>query len=103
MMILIGLGSILSLVECVLDTLVEKCKIFINSKMKEILLRFFVCVLFYLAGISMTFSVGFSKIQTVISCQKTKCALILNKKEWYLYSAFVGWIRHLPATNFSFS
>jgi SNF family Na+-dependent transporter len=59
MMVLIGFGSILSLVECVLDSVIEKCRHIINTNSKDILVRFLICIVFYLLGLSMTFSVFF--------------------------------------------
>ena len=58
MMITIGFGSLLSLMECVLDSVSEKYKHILNTKKREILFRFGVCVLFYLAGLSMTTQVS---------------------------------------------
>jgi len=50
MMITIGFGSILSLMECVLDSAAEKIK-YIDSKKKEIIFRFLVCMSFFLVGL----------------------------------------------------
>ena len=53
MMITIGFGSILSLSECVLDSLTQAFKNNINTKNKETLLRFGVCMSFFLIGLTM--------------------------------------------------
>jgi SNF family Na+-dependent transporter len=53
MMITIGFGSILSLSECVLDSISEAFKEQLNTKTKKTLLRFVVCMLFFLVGLFM--------------------------------------------------
>jgi SNF family Na+-dependent transporter len=54
MMILIGGGSILSYMECVLDSSTEAFKYFLKTKRHEAIFRLFVCILFCLIGMSMT-------------------------------------------------
>jgi SNF family Na+-dependent transporter len=54
MMILIGGGSILSYMECVLDSSTEMFKYFLKTKRHESLFRLGACVLFFLIGMSMT-------------------------------------------------
>ncbi|CAF0771883.1 unnamed protein product [Brachionus calyciflorus] len=54
MMITIGFGSILSWMECVLDSSTEILKKYINTKQKQTIFRFFVCMLFFLVGLLMT-------------------------------------------------
>jgi solute carrier family 6 amino acid transporter-like protein 5/7/9/14 len=53
MMITIGFGSILSWMECVLDSTGEVLKKYINTKKKVTLYRFVVCMLFFLVGLTM--------------------------------------------------
>ncbi len=54
MMITIGFGSILSLSECVLDSITEAFKDKLNTKRKQTILRFVVCMLFFLVGLFMS-------------------------------------------------
>ena len=54
MMITIGFGSILSLMECVLDSVAETFKSTINTKNKDMMFRFLVCISFGLLGLIMT-------------------------------------------------
>lgn len=51
MMIVIGFGSILSWMECVLDSSTELMKRWINTKRKELLYRLSVCMLFFVVGL----------------------------------------------------
>jgi len=53
MMITIGFGSILSWMECVLDSLTEVLRDHINTHRKRALFRLTVCLLFYLVGLTM--------------------------------------------------
>ena len=50
--------GILSLMECVLDSVAENFKDKINSNDKNTLFRFLVCVVFFLLGITMTTGSG---------------------------------------------
>jgi hypothetical protein len=62
MMVTIGFGSILSYMECVLDSLTEVLKkMTIVNKKKETLFRFSICMLFFVLGLSMSTRVS-SKI-----------------------------------------
>jgi hypothetical protein len=55
MMVTIGFGSILSYMECVLDSLSEVLKKFtVMNKKKETLFRFSVCMLFFAIGLTMS-------------------------------------------------
>ena len=60
MMITIGFGSILSLMECVLDSAAEKIK-YIDSKKKEIIFRFLICMCFFLVGLFLATRVSLKK------------------------------------------
>ncbi|CAF0793372.1 unnamed protein product [Brachionus calyciflorus] len=53
MMITIGFGSILSLTECVLDSITEALKTKINIHGKETLYRFGICMIFYIVAFPM--------------------------------------------------
>ncbi len=54
MMITIGFGSVLSLAETVLNTLSEKLVKYVNTKAKELGLRFLICMVFFLLALPMT-------------------------------------------------
>ena len=54
MMITIGFGSLLSYMECVLDSTSELLHAFIDSKKRESLFRLAICMLFFLIGMVMT-------------------------------------------------
>lgn len=53
MMITIGFGSILSLSECVLDSITQAFEKQINTPRKQTILRFCVCMAFFLVGLTM--------------------------------------------------
>ncbi len=54
MMITIGFGSILSWMECVLDSSSEVLKKHLNTKSKQTIYRLVVCMLFFVVGLTMT-------------------------------------------------
>lgn len=62
MMITIGFGSILSLSECVLDSITEALKGKIDIHGKETFYRFMICIFFYLIAFPMTTHVNLIKI-----------------------------------------
>ncbi len=51
MMIVIGFGSILSWMECVLDSFTELLNQWINNKKKEYIFRLSVCMTFFFIGL----------------------------------------------------
>lgn len=51
MMIVIGFGSILSWMECVLDSSTELMKKWINTRRKELIYRLSVCMVFFVIGL----------------------------------------------------
>lgn len=58
MMIIIGFGSMLGLMECVFDSIIELLPKQINSKPRETFFRLFVSVMFYIFGLSCTTGAG---------------------------------------------
>lgn len=61
MMLTIGFGSILSLSECVLDSITEALKGKIDIHGKETFYRFLICMIFYIIAFPMTTHVKFKK------------------------------------------
>ena len=62
MMVTIGFGSILSYMECVLDSLGEVLKKFmVMNKKRETIFRFIVCMIFFGLGLTMS-----TKVKAII-------------------------------------
>ena len=89
MMITIGFGSILSWMECVLDSSSEVLKKYLNTKKKQTFFRLAVCMMFFLVGLTMCTRVtNFEEFLFDININHYFLRIQM-KIEWFVHRKFV--------------